>query len=366
MGCFLHTMAPEQVDRTMEIGVITNPKSRKNKSKQNRAAVLQSIVGDLGMVHQTACPESIKPILREFLRKRARFWVSDGGDGALHWMLRMGLEVLEEEEFAGISLPLALPTNGGTIDFVAHNVGIRGTAESILNTLRSALENGETIEEVEVDSMHVEGTEVTSEGERSFRTLGFAAAVGGVGQRVFTKYYEAEDPSPKTIVGVVGKTIASYPVAMSPLRHLPGMPRVLRQYAREVFKPTQAQITLDGQIISRTACTGIHIGSMSIDLGGVFRFFSTAEVPGQMHAIIGSPTPLEIILNLPRMHMGQRMVGKDLYDGPCRHMTIEAIGGELLEPVIDGEIYRNIRTLSFEIGPRVRIPKVVGRKASQA
>ena len=32
----------------MKIGVITNPNSRKNLRKPDRAAVLQSIVGDLG------------------------------------------------------------------------------------------------------------------------------------------------------------------------------------------------------------------------------------------------------------------------------------------------------------------------------
>ena len=92
----------------MQIGVITNPNSRKNKGKPDRAARLQSIVGELGEVHETSTLDSIKPVLRDFLRKRARYWVADGGDGALHWMLRMGMEVLQEEEFAGqqVSMPL--------------------------------------------------------------------------------------------------------------------------------------------------------------------------------------------------------------------------------------------------------------------
>ncbi len=347
----------------MEIGVITNPNSRKNRGQPNRAQALQNIVGELGQVHQTQGTESIKPILREFLRKRARYWVSDGGDGALHWMLRMGLEVLEEEEFADDhrTLPLALPTNGGTIDFVAHNVGIHGNAESILRTLRCSLEAGQTIEEVEVDSMLVEGIELTSEGETPFRTMGFAAAAGGIGQRLFTKYYQAKDPTPMTIVEVVTKTVVSYPVAMTPLRHVPGMPASLRQYARDLFKPTQARITMDGREFSRTDCTGIHIASMSINLGNVFRFFNKAEVPGQLHAIVGSPSPLQILLNIPRMYRGKSMLGPNLHDGPCREMTMEACGDELLAPVIDGEIYANVVKMTFKVGPRVRIPKVVGR-----
>ena len=42
-------------------------------------------------------------------------------------------------------------------------------------------------------------------------------------------------------------------------------------------------------------------------------------------------------------------------------LTIEALGNEHLAPVVDGEYYRNVRKVTFKIGPRVRIPKVVGR-----
>jgi diacylglycerol kinase family enzyme len=347
----------------MEIGVITNPNSRKNRNRPNRAAVLQSIIGRLGEVRQTRDPDAIKPVLREFLRRRARYWVSDGGDGALHWMLRKGMEVLEEDEFRGRALPLALPTNGGSIDFVAHNVGIRGDAESILCALRARIERGQRVEEVEVDSMLIEGVELTPEGEQPFRTFGFAVAAGGIGQRFFEKLHEEGQHTAGNIVSIVAKTVSSYPIAMSPLRHLPGVPELFRRYAREMFKPTMARLTLDGRTLPRTDCTGIHIASMSINLAGVMRFFAEADVPGQLHAIVGSPSPLTIIMNIPRMYLGKRMVGDSLYDGRCRELTMEAVSEELLTPVIDGECYSNIKRMRFSVGPRVRIPKVVGAPA---
>src|SRR4029077_19301011 len=110
----------------MEIGVITNPNSRKNRNRPDRAERLQRIVGTLGEVHETSSGESIKPVLRDFLRKRARYWVADGGDGALHWMLRMGMEVLQEDEFVdqSVTLPLTLPTKGGPLHIAANNTRI--------------------------------------------------------------------------------------------------------------------------------------------------------------------------------------------------------------------------------------------------
>lgn len=348
----------------MQIGVITNPNSRKNKGKPDRAARLQSIVGNLGEVHETRTLESIKPVLREFLRKRARYWVADGGDGALHWMVRMGMEVLQEEEFAGrsVPLPLTMPTNGGTIDFIAGNVGIKGDAEGLLATLRGKIEAGHRVEETEVDSMVIDGVEAGPDGDVPFRTWGFAVAAGGIGQRFFSKYYEDADPNPRTIVKVVTRAVMSLPVAMTPLGRLP-MLRPLGAFAEQMFRPTKAKVTLDGMVLPGDEFTGIHVASMSINLGNVLKFFGKADQPGLMNAIVGTPSPWAIARNLPRMARGAEMVGREVLDRPCRELVLEATGGELLEPVIDGEYYRNLRRISFRVGPRVRIPKVVSASA---
>ena len=83
-----------------------------------------------------------------------------------------------------------------------------------------------------------------------------------------------------------------------------------------------------------------------------------------MHAIVGSPTPVEILANLPAMTLGGRIRGRGMVDRACREMVVEATGDELLEPIIDGEYYRDLRSVSFQLGPRVRIPKIVVRRRS--
>ena len=350
----------------MEIGVITNPNSRKNRNRPDRAERLQRIVGDMGEVHQTASIASIKPVLREFLRKRARFWVADGGDGALHWMLRTGMEILQEDEFVGrsLALPMTLPTKGGTIDFVANNVGIQGDAEGILGSLRRSLERNTVIEETEVDSMVIDGIQLVDGAEVPFRTYGFASAAGGIGQRFYAKYYAEPDPNPRTIMKVVANTVASAPIALSPLRKLPL--GAWTTYAREVFEPTSCKVMLDGMRLPGDQFTGVHIASMSINLGNVLRFFGKADQPGLMNALVGTPSPWNIIRNLPRMARGEEMRGRDILDRACREMVLEATGDELLAPIIDGEYYRNVKKIAFRIGPRVRIPKVVAPKAAAA
>lgn len=346
----------------MDIGVITNPNSRKNRNRPNRAEVLQSIVGPHGEVRQTRSPEEIKPALREFLRQRARFWVSDGGDGALHWMLRMGLEVLGEEEFqgGGFELPLTVPTNGGSIDFVAHNVGIRGNAESILATLVSDLKYGRRIEEVEVDSMLVTGVQVPDGADQPFQTLGFAVAAGGIGQRFFEKLELEGEHTTKNLLSVLTRTVTSFAFSSTPLGSLPGVPASFKSYSEDMFRPAVASITVDGRLLPWRDYTGVHVASMSLNLGNVFRFFGLADEPRQLHGIIGAPTPLEIIQRVPKMIAGKRLTAARLFDGPCREVAMEAASEELLAPVIDGEFYQNVKQVTFSLGPRVRIPKLVG------
>jgi len=348
----------------MEIGVITNPNSRKNRNRPDRADRLRRIVGDFGEVHTTSSIESIKPVLRDFLRKRARYWVADGGDGALHWMLRMGMEVLQEDEFIGksLTLPVTLPTKGGTIDFVANNVGIEGDAEGILATLRRNVERNTLIEETEVDSMAIDGIQVVDGKDVPFRTYGFASAAGGVGQRFYAKYYDDPDPNPRTIVKVVANTVASAPIALSPLSRLPL--GAWTSYAKEMFEPTSCTVMLDGMKLPGDRFTGVHIASMSINLGNVLRFFGKADQPGLMNAIVGTPSPWSIIRNLPRMARGEEMRGRNILDRPCREMLMVATGKDLLAPIIDGEFYRDVKRIAFHIGPRVRIPKVIASRAA--
>ncbi len=63
--------------------------------------------------------------------------------------------------------------------------------------------------------MAIDGIRMENGVEVSFRTYGFASAAGGIGQRFYAKYYEAEDPNPRTIVNVFAKALASSPFALA-------------------------------------------------------------------------------------------------------------------------------------------------------
>jgi hypothetical protein len=164
-------------------------------------------------------------------------------------------------------------------------------------------------------------------------------------------------------VKVVANTVASAPIALSPLSKLP-FGQKMGSYARAMFAPTQCKVSIDGMVLPGRDYTGVHIASMSINLGNVLRFFGKADQPGMMNALVGTGSAWGIIRNIPRMVRAQEMRGNDILDRPCREMIVEATGDELLAPIIDGEYYRNVKKLSYHVGPRVRIPKVIAAKAA--
>jgi hypothetical protein len=346
------------LDRPPVIGVITNPNSKKNRRRHNRAAELQAIVGNFGIVRQTPNTDAIGPVIGEFKERGVDFWVSDGGDGALYWMLNKANEQLGQ----GVSslpdhLRFALPTNGGTIDYVARRAGVRGRCEDILTRLVDTYRAGGAIPESMVPSLLLTGVLVDKNGrERPFEKVGFATAIAGVGNRFFDKYYQARIPGPKVIVEVISKTGVGFVVEQIPILR-DWIPDSWLAYGRQVLKPHAARVWADGQELPYTDFTTIACGAFKINLGGVIKMFPWAG-KGNLHISAGEPDTWQIIYNLPRMATGRRLNAKDLYDAPGKELIVEATGDEPLRPNIDGEFLDNVRRLEIRPGPKFRVPRI--------
>jgi len=337
------------------IGVVSNPHSKKNRRDPRRVERLRRIVGDAGEIMETRELGELRPTLRRLLSDGATLLVSDGGDGALHWMHNELLAMKAAGELGDEALPSVLPTNGGTIDFVARKAGIRGGAESILGALMQMRARGRRPPIVHLESLRIDGSRRTTQGEsRSFERVGFAMAAGGVGQRFFDKYYASAEPGAGTILSIVAKASSS-----QLLRSLGiAAPSSLRDYSRQIFEPTRARVRIDGlELVSRRH-GALHAGAFDVQLGGVFRVFPLARTPGRMHFQAGEISPWQIIRNLPRLAAGEPIEAPRMHEAAGEEMRIEAEGEELLCPVVDGEILRDVERLRVRRGPAVRIAQV--------
>ena len=354
----------ESARTPIPIGVVTNPNSKKNRLRHRRAEELQRILGPLGLVRETRNVGEIRPAVEEFFDREVRYWVSDGGDGALHWLVNEVREAMPRSPDAvgpgggGTALPIFVPTNGGTIDFVAKKAGIRGEADEILKSLVQAERSGREFVLEEVESLLVEGERLEEDGAlRPFRRVGFCAAIAGIGQRFFEEYYRDPFPDTRTLVTIIAKGLASIALNVTGLARLPIVSADWSGYVTGFLRPQRARVLVDGTPLQGEQWRALHVGAIYADLGGVVRLFPLAG-KGKLHVVAGNPSMLEVARCVPRLIAGGTMVG--VHEAAATALEVEALGEEALCPVIDGEIFRGVRRLRVGPGPLLRIPRVPG------
>ena len=337
----------------MQIGVITNPNSRKNRLQPDRVERVRALVGDVGLVRQTTDVAGIRAIMEEFVDRGVRYWVSDGGDGTFHWMLNAGHEALAAR--TGAPGPLLVPTNGGTIDFVAKKARIRGKADDILTALVAGVRAGRSFETTTMNTLEVVGHRA-GERDADFRRLGFAAALGGVGQRFFSKYYAEPEQGPAAALKVIAKAATGIVASLPGLRRLPA-PQGIRDYGMDLVTGTRAHVVADGHDYDYPLLQGLHVGSIDVDLGAV-RLFRYAREPRRLHVVVGTMTPIECTWKWMFLAMGRPAPGRTWHEFPGDRMDIAAEDDQILDPVIDGELFHGFERLSVRLGPDVTVPLI--------
>ncbi|MFZ1160644.1 diacylglycerol/lipid kinase family protein [Mycobacterium sp.] len=322
----------------MYLGVIVNPFADKNRGASGQhCARLRRLVGPWGEVHESESVRDLPGILERLL-PRASHLVSDGGDGALHWLIN---ELLAQQSDPR-QWPSLVPTNGGSIDFVARKARVRGRADTILQILGAAARADRRPPEVRLDTLDLDGE--TGCGTK-FHRIGFALAAGGVGNRFFNEYDARATPGRLTIARVIGRAVADY--AASRLSTGP-------RSTVHLFTPTHARVVIDGHEVPTRTHNALHAGAFDVNLGGILRVFPLARESGALHFQAGAIPPAHMIANLPGLVAGRAIRSVRLRDVSGREMVIEA-ERQPLSPIIDGERFTDINRLVVRAGPQIRV-----------
>lgn len=343
-----------------KVGVLSNLNSRKNSSRTGRTGVLQQIVGSAGLVRQTRTIGEITPVLEEFADANVDYWVGDGGDGTFHWMLNEARDILVKRglKSADAPFPIMVPTNGGTIDFVARKAGISGSADQIIEGLVTKLRNQEPIRTVSLDTIEVRGRRPGDPvGEYSFSRLGFAAALAGIGQRFFKSYYSHDDPNAATVIQVALKAAVGAANLLPLIKDSPLIPNDWVKISEQVLSGTRARAIVDGHDFGYTRLQGGHAGSIDIEVGAV-KLFRHASAPGKLHFVVGDLEPTQAVLLWPYILFGEPIPKSTWHEVSGEVMQVEALDGELLDPVIDGELFYGFEALEVRKGPTVAVPVI--------
>ena len=119
------------------IGVVVNPNSRKNrKQPPGRVEKIRRIVGETGEVRETESVGAVAPAVRDLIARKVDYLVSDGGDGAMNWMLNAAHDLAEE---GALGPHLAWALGRGILERLDGRVRLTTTGRLLSNELFARL-----------------------------------------------------------------------------------------------------------------------------------------------------------------------------------------------------------------------------------
>ncbi len=342
------------------LGIITNPYAGKNASHSHRAKELGRIIGPYGWVRESRNLDQLKSILYDFAAHKVPYVVCDGGDGTVHWIINTYLEVLGDIPLDEIeaSLPIFIPTNGGTIDFLAKKVGSSGGTIKILRKLKK-LFDAETLPQVtSLRTFMMEGRYTQKLHGEAYRKLAFSGALAGFAQKFFNKYYESGKPSINTVIEVITKTFTSTAFKGSWFEGY--VPKDVASYSNEIFDPVQIDVVIDGKSVPYERINTLNVGSIAIEIKSLIKLFARADQDQKLHMHVGYLEPFEVFANLPNLFAGNDYTGKELIQTTANTIEIVSREKEGLNPCLDGELFTGMETMNITVGPHIRFMGVRG------
>jgi diacylglycerol kinase (ATP) len=318
------------------IGVVLNPRSRRNVRDPSAARRLAHALGDHGVVREARSLDELHRIAEDFRALSIDVLGISGGDGTNHVTITGFLNV-----YGARTLPQLALLRGGTMNTVANSVGIRrGKPEGLLGKLIRAYAQRavQPLANVERRVMRIAGQSGRSEASYGF-TFGTGVVYG-----FLAEYYSGGEPSPlvaaKTLARGVGSTL------------------VQGEMIRRMARPFRGSVELEGGSVWPER-DYLAVAAGTIDhIGLNFRpFYRYAERDEAFHALGIYASPLQFVGELPRIWRAESMRERRTYESCNTRMVVRSADGTM-RYMIDGDLHTTEGAIEVTVGPRVKI--VVG------
>lgn len=314
------------------IGVVINPKSRRNLRDPQAATRLARRLGDHGVVRQARSIDELYRIAEDFRRDRIDVLAISGGDGTDHVTLTGFLDV-----YGGSTMPQVALLRGGTMNTVANSVGVRqGRPEGLLGRLIRdyAQQASMPLENVERNVMRI------APGDGGKPHYGFLFGTGVVAGYL-AEYYAGGEPTPlvaaKTLLRAVGSAL------------------VRGEMIRRMARPFRGTVQLDdGTTWDERDYLAVAAGTIA-HIGLNFKpFHRYDEKAGTFHILGIHTSPVRFVQDLPRIHRCQPMRPGKTYDALCGQVVVRG-AEDPIRYMIDGDLHVAKGPLEVSIGPRVKL-----------
>ena len=314
------------------IGVVLNPRSRRNLRDPRAADRLARRLGDAGVVRQANSIDELYRIAEDFRRDDIDVLAISGGDGTNHVTLTGFLDV-----YAGHTMPQVALLRGGTMNTVANSVGVRhGRPEGLLGRLIRdyAQQASMPLENIERHVMRI----APSDGGKAH--YGFLFGTGVV-HGFLAEYYAGGEPTPLVAAKVLARGIGSAMIG--------------GQTIRRMAKPFRGSVKLgDGAAWEERDYLAVAAGTIS-HIGLNFKpFHRYDELPGHFHLLGIHASPWSFVKDLPRIHRGEPMRPGKTFDALLNRAVVRSADGQM-RYMIDGDLHEARGDVEVTIGPKVKL-----------
>ena len=303
------------------IGVISNPRSGRNRRNPKLARKLAYILGEKHIMAEPDQLDTLVEVARHFKDHKIDILCINGGDGTAHLIFSVFLKVYD-----GQPLPMIALLRGGTMNTMARNLEITGSPEDILGRVVQLYHADEPFSIVERNLLVVDGEQA-----------GFLFGNGLISS-FLEAYYEGGDASPWKGVKVFLHTVASALVGGA--------------FIRRLVKPVRVKVRVDGVLWPMEEYIAVAAGTVA-DIGIGFRpFYAAPNHPDHMHAVGYGCTIMDLVRALPRVRLAKSPNNPNILEAMTRRMTLEA--DEPIPYMVDGDFHRGGQLVTVETGPRVK------------
>jgi len=301
------------------IGVITNPKAKKNLKRPWIKDALQRIVGDTGKVYETRSIDELPDLAHEFIENGVEIIGVNGGDGTTHIAMSHFIPIYEKKNKP---LPKLLTLRGGTMNTIANSIKHKGKGEDILSNVVEKYRAGKELNFIRQPILHVNDN------------YGFMWGYGVVGN-FLEQYYKGTNLGPwqavKTAVKLVGSAVFGTATA------------------KQVFQPYESVLEIDGTTLEVPDCTAVMICSI-VEVGlGAKIAYRAYEKPGYVHMRALTVKPYQFVPWLYHAFRGIRVPHEGFIDEIAKTITIKTKGNPPY--TVDGELYKDTNEFVISQGP---------------
>ncbi|MEO0603881.1 MAG: diacylglycerol kinase family protein [Myxococcota bacterium] len=314
------------------IGVVTNPRSRKNRRNPVMAETLAYVLGERDHFSAPTSLEALAETARRFRDHEIDVLCVNGGDGTIHQVMTAMVRA-----YAGSPLPEIAILRGGTMNIVAESMGNRIRPEEMLEQVVSSYHGSTPLPETQLRLLEVD----LDDGNPPL--YGFISG-NGIIPRFLERYYDRPDPSPVDAAWLLFRAALSAVVGGN--------------LARTLTEPTAGTIQLDGTPWPHEEWIAVAIGSVE-QIGLGFPVFHRVSAHPDHFQVVGVGSSVATLaLGLPRLYRGRGIGGENNFTDVAQEVVLQ---GPPNEPMtIDGDLYHTPSgRIRYTVGPQitVRLPR---------